>query len=244
MNNGRGFGLFCDGVVVDFGGVRAIDGVDFALEEGEIVGLIGPNGAGKSTLINVISGFQPPTDGRVYLDRVDITKLKNHKRALAGVVRTFQSVRLFGGLSVLENLVAGGLGTPGSSVHEATRKALEVSTVLGLSRYLDKAAGALPHGVERLVGIGRALATRPRFLLLDEPAAGLNEAESDELGHLLVEVRDRYRCGICVVEHDMRLIMNLSQRIEVLDSGKTIAQGSPSEVRNNPLVVDAYLGRS
>jgi branched-chain amino acid transport system ATP-binding protein len=231
-------------VVVRFGGLTALDNVSFEVAPSEIVGLIGPNGAGKSTLLNVISGFQSPTDGRVYLDGADITKLENHRRARRGVVRTFQSVRLFRGLSVLENLVASGLGTPRTSVRQATQKAVEVSNVLGLGHYLDKPAGALPHGVERLVGIGRALAMRPRFLLLDEPAAGLNDAESDELGQLLVDIRNRYRCGICVVEHDVRLIMNLSQRIEVLDSGKTIAHGSPSEVRNNPLVVEAYLGTS
>jgi len=235
-------GLVCRDVSVVFGGLRALDHVDFALGEGEIVGLIGPNGAGKSTLVNVISGFQAPTEGSVHLDGTDITSRLSHRRAQAGIVRTFQSVRLFGGLTVFENLVASGLGRKGTSVAEATSRATEVAEVLGLGESLETSAASLPHGIERLVGIARALAARPRFLLLDEPAAGLNESESDELGRVLTRVRDRYGCGICVIEHDMRLIMSLCQRIEVLDSGGVIATGTAAEIQRDARVVEAYLG--
>lgn len=236
------FDLDCRSVSVVFGGLRALDNVDFHLNEGEIIGLIGPNGAGKSTLVNVVSGFQAPTTGRVSLDGVDITKRLSHRRAQSGLVRTFQSVRLFTGLTVFENLVASGLGRSRTTVAQAMNRAREVAEVLGLVDALDSDAASLPHGVERLVGIGRALAAQPRFLMLDEPAAGLNEPESDELGRVLQRVRDRYGCGICVIEHDMRLIMSLCQRIDVLDSGAIIARGTAAEIQGNARVVEAYLG--
>jgi branched-chain amino acid transport system ATP-binding protein len=237
-------GLVCNGVSVVFGGLRALDQVNFSFREGEIVGLIGPNGAGKSTLVNVITGFQIPSEGFVLLDGVDLADVLSHKRAQAGVTRTFQSVRLFSGLSVFENLVASALGDPGTTVSKAFSRANEVAEVLNLTEYLQVEALSLPHGIERLVGIGRALATRPRFLLLDEPAAGLNETESDELGLVLTRIRDHYGCGICVIEHDMRLIMSVSERINVLDSGALIAEGSASEIQRNSRVIEAYLGVS
>ncbi|MEI6845265.1 MAG: ABC transporter ATP-binding protein [Actinomycetes bacterium] len=235
-------GLSCKNVSVVFGGVRALDQVNFTLSEGEIVGLIGPNGAGKSTLVNVITGFQATSEGSVSLDGIDLIGVVSHRRAHAGITRTFQSVRLFSGLSVFENLVASALGKPGTSVSNAFSQASEVAGVLNLNDYLESDAISLPHGVERLVGIGRALASQPRFLLLDEPAAGLNETESDELGRVLTNIRDRYGCGICVIEHDMRLIMSVSERINVLDSGALIAEGTASQIQRNDRVIEAYLG--
>lgn len=235
-------GLTGKNVSVVFGGLRALDGVNFGLSEGEIVGLIGPNGAGKSTLINVFSGFQKPTEGSVFLDGAEITHQKSEWRAQVGIVRTFQSVRLFSGLTVFENLVASSLGHSRTSVSDAMDRAHEVAKVLQIESYLESESLSLPHGIERLIGIGRALAAQPRFLLLDEPAAGLNENESDELGSVLSRIRDHYGCGVCVIEHDMRLIMSVCQRIDVLDSGEIIAQGTASEIQLNNRVIEAYLG--
>jgi branched-chain amino acid transport system ATP-binding protein len=235
--------LSCTGLSVHFGGMRAVDAVNFTVAQGEVVGLIGPNGAGKSTLVNAVSGFQKPTAGTVSIDAADITSWSSQRRARAGLVRTFQAVRLFAGLSVLDNIMAGALGT-GLGTRRAARRAAEVASALALTDRLDDSAGSLPHGVERRVGIARALAAAPRFLMLDEPAAGLNETESDELGRLLHSVRDRFDCGICLIEHDMRLVMSRCERIQVLDSGKTIASGTPAEVRRSPAVIAAYLGAS
>ncbi len=235
-------GLRCEGISVVFGGLKALDNVDLSLSEGEITGLIGPNGAGKSTLVNVITGFQEPSAGVVQMDGVDITNELSHRRTQAGLVRTFQSVRIFAGLSVYENLVVSGLGRRRTGVARATLHAMEIAKVLGLTNILSSSASSLPHGIERLVGIGRALATRPRYLFLDEPAAGLNEAESDELGRVLARVQDHYGYGICIIEHDMRLIMSSCQRIDVLDSGVVIARGTPDEIQSDERVIEAYLG--
>lgn len=235
-------GLTCTNISVVFGGLLALDKINFLLAESEIVGLIGPNGAGKSTLINVITGFQTPSEGSVHLDGKDLANIASYRRAQTGVTRTFQSVRLFSGLSVFENLVASALGHPGTSVSRAFSKASEVIAVLNLEQYAEGDALSLPHGIERLIGIGRALATQPRFLLLDEPAAGLNESESDDLGKVLTRIRDRFGCGVCVIEHDMRLIMSVCERINVLDSGSLIAQGTAAEIQRNERVIEAYLG--
>lgn len=234
-------GLACENLSVFFGGVRAVDDVTFGIRRGEIVGLIGPNGAGKSTLVNAFTGFQKPTTGRITLSGRNINSMRSDQRVREGVVRTFQAVRLFSALSVLENLVAGGLGV-GLMTKEATSRALKLAVELDLDKVLDSQSGSLPHGIERRVGIGRALATDPSFLLLDEPAAGLNETESDELGDLLLQISEIHGCGICVIEHDMRLIMSRCERVHVLDSGKTIAMGTPSQIQNDPNVIAAYLG--
>jgi branched-chain amino acid transport system ATP-binding protein len=233
--------LGCTGLSVHFGGVKAVDEVDFCLVQGEIVGLIGPNGAGKSTLVNAVTGFQRPTSGSVRLGSCDITGWSSRRRVRTGLVRTFQAVRLFTGLTVLDNLVSGALGV-GLSPRRATERATEIAEALNLADLLTRSAASLPHGVERRVGIARALTTRPRFLMLDEPAAGLNEAESDELGDLLHTLRDRFGCGVCLIEHDMRLVMSRCERIQVLDSGRTIAEGTPDEIQNAPEVIAAYLG--
>jgi branched-chain amino acid transport system ATP-binding protein len=233
--------LEAEEVRVHFGGVRAVDGVDLVVARDEILGLIGPNGAGKTTLVNVISGFERPTEGTVRLGGHDITGWPAHRRSRAGVVRTFQSVRLFTDLSVGENIEAAALGSGVGSreAEQRTRRLLEEFELDG-----GAGCGELPHGVERRVGIARALATAPAFVLLDEPAAGLNEAESSELIEMLREIKRRFECGICVIDHDMHLIMNLCDRVQVIDSGRPLAVGSPAEVRANKAVVAAYLGTS
>jgi branched-chain amino acid transport system ATP-binding protein len=233
--------LAATGVVVAFSGVRAIDGVDLTLQRGEILGLIGPNGAGKTTLVNVLSGLQEPTAGSVTIDGRERTTWSPQRMATAGVARTFQGARLFAGLSVAENVAVAALGV-GASGRDAERLADQLLGRFGLLARRDLPAAVLPHGEERKAGIARALAMRPRFLLLDEPAAGLNEEESAELGAVLTEVRHEFGVGMLVIEHDLRLIMRLCERIQVLDHGRTIAVGTPDQVRTDPEVVRAYIG--
>jgi branched-chain amino acid transport system ATP-binding protein len=227
---------------VHFGGVRAVDGVDLLLRKGEILGLIGPNGAGKTTVVNALSGFQKPTGGRVLLGGRDVTGWSPHRLARLGLARTFQAVRLFPDLTVLENVELGGVGV-GMRRTAARRWARELLERLGLDDKTHLYGKGLPHGLERRLGIVRALAAKPSFLLLDEPAAGLNERESDELVDALTLIRDDFSCALVVIEHDMRLIMRLCERIQVLDYGRTISVGTPTEVRRDPAVLTAYLGR-
>jgi branched-chain amino acid transport system ATP-binding protein len=227
---------------VHFGGVHAVDGVDLVLTKGEILGLIGPNGAGKTTLVNALSGFQKPTAGTVLMNGHDVTGLSPHKLARRGLARTFQSVRLFPGLTVLENVELGGVGV-GMRRPAARKWARELLERLKLDDMSDLYGIGLPHGLERRLGIVRALAAKPTFLLLDEPAAGLNEQESDELVDSLTLIRDDFSCALVVIEHDMRLIMRLCERIQVIDYGKTISIGTPAQVRSDPAVLTAYLGR-
>jgi branched-chain amino acid transport system ATP-binding protein len=228
-------------VTVRFGGLVAVDNVSLALLKGEIVGLIGPNGAGKTTLVNVLSGFQRPATGEIRVGETDCTALPRHAYARAGIVRTFQAVRLFKGLSVSENVetgyVAHGLGRA-----EARKRARRILDEMGLEGKADRPATSLSYGEERRVGLARALAVDPRFLLLDEPAAGLAAAEADELRHFIGEIRASYGCGVLVIEHNMALVMNLCERIHVLDGGRTIAAGNPDEIRVHAEVRRAYLG--
>jgi branched-chain amino acid transport system ATP-binding protein len=230
-------------VTKDFVGLRALEYVSLRLEPGEILGLIGPNGSGKTTLINIMTGFLTPTSGRIKVDGVDITKFAPHKIAPLGLARTFQKIRLFPELTVFENVevAAVSAGLPRSQTKELVYKGLEQ---LGVSDFADQLAGALPYGAERRVEIARALATSPIFMLLDEPAAGLNEAESDDLLHILASIPQKVGCGILIVDHDMRLIMRLCHRVHVLNYGKTIGEGKPEQVRKNPAVLQAYLGTS
>jgi len=230
------------GLKVYFGGVHAVDGVDLTLKRGEILGLIGPNGAGKTTLVNALSGFQKPSDGSVFLSGTEVTGWDPAKLAKKGLARTFQSVRLFPALTVLENVELGAVGV-GVRRREARKIAAELLERLNLGDKAHLYGTGLPHGIERRLGIVRALAARPAFLLLDEPAAGLNERESDELVDSLALIRDDFSCALVVIEHDMRVIMRLCERIHVLDYGKTISIGTPSEVRRDPAVLAAYLGR-
>jgi ABC-type branched-subunit amino acid transport system ATPase component len=230
------------GLKVHFGGVHAVDGVDLVLRRGEILGLIGPNGAGKTTLVNALSGYQKVAAGTVSLDDTDVTGWSPHRLARLGLARTFQSVRLFPDLTVLENVELGGVGV-GMRRPAARRWARELLERLKLDDKAHLYGTGLPHGLERRLGIVRALAAKPAFLLLDEPAAGLNERESDELVASLTLIRDDFSCALMVIEHDMRVIMRLCERIQVLDYGKTISIGTPAEVRNDPAVLTAYLGR-
>ena len=228
-------------VRVHFQGVKALDGVDLAVQQGEILGLIGPNGAGKTTLVNVLSGFEHPTTGAVVFNGRDITTWGPAAIARAGLARTFQGARLFAGLTVFENVEVAAV-SGGASRRDARALAWELLADLQLEQRARLPAGALSHGEERRLGIGRALALRPYFLLLDEPAAGLDEEESDELVGALSRIRDESGLGLLVIEHDVRLIMRLSDRIQVLDDGRTIAIGAPSEIRSDPAVLSAYLG--
>jgi len=233
--------LITESIRVQFGGLRAIDGVNLELPQDSILGLIGPNGAGKTTLVNVLSGFQPPASGRVLLGSTEITHWVPHRRARHGIARTFQGTRLFGALTVRENVEAAGLGLK-LSPRAARIEATQVLSDMNLTEHEDIPAASLPYGGERRVAIARALIGRPRFLLLDEPAAGLNELESDELLEGLRALQARIGCGLLIIEHDMNLIMRLCPLIHVLDYGKTLALGTPQEVQHNPEVVRAYLG--
>ena len=230
------------GVTVRFEGVTALEEVDLAIESGDILGLIGPNGAGKTTLLNVISGFVAEEAGKVLLDSVDVTGWTAEARARAGLGRSFQAVRLFESLTVLENLETGALCRGGRRRREAAEAALALLERVDLAHMAGREARTLPAGDRRLIGVLRALATDPDFLLLDEPAAGLNEAESDELVSAIRRIRDDFGCAVLIVDHDMRVIMPLCERIQVLNFGRTIALGDPDEIRTDPAVVEAYLG--
>jgi branched-chain amino acid transport system ATP-binding protein len=226
---------------VSFEAVNALDGVDLDVESGEIIGLIGPNGAGKTTLLNVLSGFARAASGSVRLDGRDIITWTPARIARAGIVRTFQGTRPFGRLSVFENVEAAAVSAGGSR-RRARALVVDLLERLRLGHVAALPAAALHHSDERRLGIARALATAPRFLLLDEPAAGLDERESEELAETLASVKQSFGLGILVIEHDVRLILRLSDRVQVLDAGRTIAAGPPDEVRTNEAVLTAYLG--
>jgi branched-chain amino acid transport system ATP-binding protein len=223
--------------------VHALEDVTLELHRHEVVGLIGPNGAGKSTLVNVMTGFDLPSSGTVELDGRDITSWSPYKRGRAGLARTFQHSRSFRSLSVRENIEIAGLGV-GAGPREASLRADELLERLGLGPYEHHAAAALPHGDERRLGVARALATRPSFLLMDEPAAGLPEAEVPDFGDLVRSVRDEHEVGVLLIDHNMALIMDVCDRIQVLDQGRMLAAGTPEEIRTNVDVAAAYLGES
>jgi branched-chain amino acid transport system ATP-binding protein len=226
-----------------FAGVEALRDVTLELHRHEVVGLIGPNGAGKSTLVNVLSGFDVPTAGTVVLEGRDVTRWRAHRRGRAGIARTFQHSRSFRGLSVRENVEVAALGV-GTRPAAARRRAEELLVLLGLSAYAERPAGALAHGDERRLGVARALATEPRFVLLDEPAAGLPEAEVPEFAEAVRSVRDEHGAGVLLIDHNMALVMEVCDRLQVLDQGRTLAEGTPAEIRANLDVTAAYLGES
>lgn len=229
------------GIAVHFEGIKALDGVDLEVRVGEVHGLIGPNGAGKTTLVNAMTGFQQPTAGGVELEGVDVTGRPPHRLAAAGLARTFQSGRSFPDLTVFENVEVGAVGV-GVRRADARARAREALTELNLEERSAVFAHSLSSGEERRLQVARAIAMRPRFLFLDEPAAGLNEVESDELAETISNLPARLECGVLVIEHDMRVIMGICNRILVLDHGVTISRGSPEQVRSDPAVISAYLG--
>lgn len=244
------------GLEVRFGGVRALQGVDLTVPSGRVVALIGPNGAGKTTLFNLVSGFYRPSAGSLRFAGQDLTRLPPWRIARLGIVRTFQTLRLFGALSVLDNVLAGchmhGGGEPWQAVlglrrfHVAERavneRALMALVRVGLAARADQPARALPYGDQRRLEIARALAAGPRLLLLDEPAAGMNQAERRPLATLVRDLCERDGITILVVEHDMRFVAGVADEVVVLDHGVELSRGTPDAVRSDPRVVEAYLG--
>jgi branched-chain amino acid transport system permease protein len=222
-------------IAKSFEGLHALAGVDIEVAPGELVGLIGPNGSGKTTLLNVLSGVYAPEDGSVELLGRDVTGARAYRIARSGIARTFQSIRLFPEMTVLENLEAAALASDGAEVDRLVH-------TMRLEPVLGELAGNLAYGVQRRAEIARAGVRRPSLLLLDEPAAGMNEAESDELLESIHAIRDHLGCAVLIVDHDLRLIMQLCERIQVLSEGKTIAIGTPDEVAHDPAVIEAYLG--
>jgi branched-chain amino acid transport system ATP-binding protein len=226
-----------------FEGVQALRNIDLELRRREVVGLIGPNGAGKSTLVNVLSGFDRPSTGSVELEGRDVTRWPAHRRGRAGLARTFQHAHAFAALSVRENVEIAALGV-GGSPRKAAVRAGELLELLGLARYAGAPARSLAHGDERRLGVARALATDPRFVLLDEPAAGLPEAELPDFIAAVRSVRDEHGAGVLLIDHNVALVMEVCDRIVVLDQGTTLAEGTPVEIRANLDVAAAYLGES
>jgi branched-chain amino acid transport system ATP-binding protein len=226
-----------------FEGVAALRDVSLELCRGEVVGLIGPNGAGKTTLVNVMTGFDRPTSGSVELEDRDITSWPPHRRGRSGVARTFQGSHSFRNLSVRENVEVSALGV-GAAPREARRRATRLLELLGLEASADRPAATLPHGQERKLEVARALAIEPRFVLMDEPAAGLPEAEIPEFAEVLRTVRSERGAGVMLIDHNMALVLEVCDRIHVLDQGRTLAEGTPDDVRGNLDVTAAYLGES
>jgi branched-chain amino acid transport system ATP-binding protein len=226
-----------------FAGVHALEDVTLELRRHEVVGLIGPNGAGKTTLVNVMSGFDAPTAGRVELDDKDVTRWSPARRGRAGLARTFQHNRSFRGLSVRENVEVAALGV-GAGARTARERADRLLELLELDDQAGVPATALPHGDERKLGVARALATDPQYVLLDEPAAGLTEGDVPGFTEVLRRVRDDYEAGVLLIDHNMALVMAVCDRIHVLDEGRMLTSGTPDEIRRNVDVAAAYLGDS
>ncbi|AJC91110.1 high-affinity branched-chain amino acid transporter, ATP-binding protein [Campylobacter subantarcticus] len=240
----------------NFGGVNAIANTSFAIKESEIFGLIGPNGAGKTTLFNIITGNYKPSSGEVFFLGKKIDHLKPHKIVHLGIARTFQNIRLFSSMSVLENVLIGfdksikynifeaflHLGRFSKAEKNAKKAAYEILEQLNIAYLANEKATSLSYGQQRKVEIARALATNPKLLLLDEPAAGMNSTESDDLAELIFSIRDSKKISVLLIEHDMKFVNKLCDRVMVLDYGKTIFEGKPNDAVQNPEVISAYLG--
>ena len=248
--------LKADHISMQFGGLTAVSNFYLNVKEGELVGLIGPNGAGKTTVFNMLTGVYKPTKGKIYFDNQEINRKKVDEITALGMARTFQNIRLFTNLSVLDNVMVGCHLRLKSSVlnaifrfpeylqeeDEIKKEAKELLKEVNLEKLENNLAGGLPYGQQRKLEIARALATRPKLLLLDEPAAGMNPQETKELMSFIQEIQDKFKLTIILIEHDMKVVMGICERILVLDYGKTIAEGNPIEIQHNPEVIKAYLG--
>lgn len=249
--------LEAKGIKKSFGGLMAIDDVDFSLDEGHIESIIGPNGAGKTTFFNIISGNYHPDAGELVFDGHDMTKMQPDRAASVGIARTFQNIRLFPGLMAIENVLVGmhlhlksGLGpivfNTGKMRREEERafdEAQELMRYAGLEGKEKELARSLPYGDQRRLEVARALAVKPKMLLLDEPTAGMNPRETDEMKEFIMRLRDDKKITILLIEHDMKVVMGISDRITVLNYGVKIAEGTPDQIRSNPEVIKAYLGQ-
>ena len=243
---------------IDFGGLTAVDGFNITIGPTEISGLIGPNGAGKTTIFNLLTGVYQPTRGSILIKGIDTKGMPTHKVNKLGIARTFQNIRLFNDMTALDNVKVGmhnemkcsflasllRLPSYFKAEKKANQRAMELLEFMGLADIADQKAGSLPYGVQRRLEICRALASNPAVILLDEPAAGMNPSETTELMHQIRRIRDTFQIAIFLIEHDMNLVMNVCEAIAVVSYGKIIAKGTPDEIKKNPAVIEAYLGRS